>query len=179
MFSLIERLQKKDESALREVIHIYGGYVKAIVLKILQPNQTAIEECINDVFLIIWQKSHQFNGDTTDFKKWIGIVAKYKSIDTYRSIQNKPKTIELFPFISSTKDLPEKIVEQKLQREQLFINILGLNKIDQEIFLLKYYLGYSNTEIAELFDLSKSAVENRLYRGKLKLTDEMRLEDSK
>ncbi|MEK5481644.1 sigma-70 family RNA polymerase sigma factor [Viridibacillus sp. FSL R5-0888] len=179
MFALIDRLQKKDELALREVVHTYGGYVKAIVLKVLQPNHTAIEECINDVFLIIWQKSNQFTGNEADFKKWIGVIAKYKAIDTYRSLQNKPETVELFPSISSTRGLPERIVEQKSLKEQLFINILGLNKTDQEIFLLKYYLGYSNGEIAEIFAISKSAVENRLYRGKLKLTDEMRWEVSK
>lgn len=63
MYSLINQLQKKEEQALREVINKYGGYVKAIVVKVLQPNQTAIEECINDVFLTIWQKSIQFTGD--------------------------------------------------------------------------------------------------------------------
>lgn len=173
VYSLINQLQKKEEQALREVINKYGGYVKAIVVKVLQPNQTAIEECINDVFLTIWQKSIQFTGDEIDFKKWIGVIAKYKAIDTYRSLQNKPKTVELLSSISNSKDLPERIVEQKVQKEQLFISILNLSKNDQEIFLLKYYLGYSNGEIAEIFGLSKSAVENRLYRGKLKLTEEL------
>ncbi|MFK5709849.1 sigma-70 family RNA polymerase sigma factor [Lysinibacillus boronitolerans] len=173
MYSLINQLQKRDEQALREVINRYGGYVKAIVIKVLQPNQTAIEECINDVFLTIWQKSIQFTGDEVDFKKWIGVIAKYKAIDTYRSLQNKPKTVELLPSISNSKDLPESIIEQRVQKEQLFISILNLSKNDQEIFLLKYYLGYSNGEIAELFGLSKSAVENRLYRGKLKLIEEL------
>ncbi|KGR88759.1 sigma-70 family RNA polymerase sigma factor [Lysinibacillus boronitolerans] len=173
MYSLINQLQKRDEQALREVINRYGGYVKAIVIKVLQPNQTAIEECINDVFLTIWQKSIQFTGDEIDFKKWIGVIAKYKAIDTYRSLQNKPKTVELLPSISNSKDLPESIIEQRVQKEQLFISILNLSKNDQEIFLLKYYLGYSNGEIAELFGLSKSAVENRLYRGKLKLIEEL------
>jgi len=173
VYSLINQLQKRDEQALREVINKYGGYVKAIVVKVLQPNQTAIEECINDVFLTIWQKSIQFTGDEIDFKKWIGVIAKYKAIDTYRSLQNKPKTVELLPSISNSKDLPESIIEQRVQKEQLFISILNLSKNDQEIFLLKYYLGYSNGEIAELFGLSKSAVENRLYRGKLKLIEEL------
>lgn len=173
MYSLINQLQKKDEQALGEVINRYGGYVKAIVLKVLQPNHTAIEECINDVFLTIWQKSMQFTGDEVDFKKWIGVIAKYKAIDTYRNLQNKPKTVELLPSISNNKDLPESIVERRVKKEQLFISILNLNKNDQEIFLLKYYLGYSNREIAEIFGLTKSAVENRLYRGKLKLTEEL------
>ncbi|MDI2587421.1 sigma-70 family RNA polymerase sigma factor [Psychrobacillus sp. NEAU-3TGS] len=179
MVSLINRLQRKDEQALREVIDTYGGYVKAIALKVLLPNQTAIEECINDVFLTIWQKSAQFTGDEKDFKKWIGVITKYKAIDTYRSLQNKPKTVQLLPSISSKKNLPERIVELRIQKEQLFISILSLSKNDQEIFLLKYYLGYSNGEIAEMFEISKSAVENRLYRGKLKLTKEMKWEVSR
>ena len=80
MYSLINQLQKKDEQALREVINRYGGYVKAIVLKVLQPNHTAIEECINDVFLTIWQKSMQFTGDEVDFKNGLVLLQNIKRL---------------------------------------------------------------------------------------------------
>jgi len=40
---------------------------------------------------------------------------------------------------------------------------------ERELFLMKYYLELSNGEIASTLGITKSAVENRLYRGKKKL----------
>ena len=77
------------------MINRYGGYVKAIVIKVLQPNQTAIEECINDVFLTIWQKSIQFTGDEVDFKSGLALSQNIKRlihIEAFKISQNSRVT---------------------------------------------------------------------------------------
>ncbi len=44
--------------------------MNAIAYKILSDiNKDAIEECVNDVFLAIWQNAKQFEGQPEDFKK--------------------------------------------------------------------------------------------------------------
>ena len=69
MIDFIDRLQQQDEKALHYIVNQYLGYVKAIAHKILDDSfgHMLVEECINDVFLLIWQKSYQFQGDETDF----------------------------------------------------------------------------------------------------------------
>ena len=48
----IKRLKKQKEDALEYIIDEYLPFVKAIAFKILAPigKQSAIDECINDVF---------------------------------------------------------------------------------------------------------------------------------
>jgi len=60
----IMRLKKQKEDALEFIIDAYMPLVKAIVTKILHNmKRQDIDECINDVFLTVWQNAHQFNGD--------------------------------------------------------------------------------------------------------------------
>lgn len=59
---VISKLKLRHEKALAYVIDTYMPYVKAIAKQILeQPcGNWAVDECINDVFLAVWQNSDKF-----------------------------------------------------------------------------------------------------------------------
>ncbi|WP_369436018.1 hypothetical protein [Lysinibacillus fusiformis] len=62
--TFIKRLKKQKEDALEYVIHIYMPLVKGIAINILQPlgKIDAVDDCVNDVFLSVWQHAQQFEG---------------------------------------------------------------------------------------------------------------------
>ncbi len=84
--NFIQRLQRQKEDALEFIVDQYLPLIKGVTYQFLAPlkNDGIIEECINDIFLSIWNNSNKFHGDSTDFKKWIRAIAKFKSIDYYR-----------------------------------------------------------------------------------------------
>jgi RNA polymerase sigma-70 factor (ECF subfamily) len=178
--NFISRLKKQKEDALEYIIDAYMPLVKTIATKILQNlKQTDVDECTNDVFLTVWQNAHQFQGDTQDFKKWIGMITKYRAIDRYR--QSKKQVAH---------EQPDAPLKQKasaiqtdvsvLKREEknaLLFAISQLKEVDRDIFIMKYYLELSNSEIADNLGLSKAAVDNRLYRGKKKLALNTKLKE--
>lgn len=167
--NFISRLKRHKEDALEYTIDHYMPLVKTVATKILYAcNNSDIEACINDVFMLVWQHSHRFEGDHKDFKKWIGTIAKYKAIDQYRQHQQKLQYEQPSEYLIAVTN-PERTDTTVLNREKrtlLLVAINGLSEIDREIFLMKYYLELSNGEIAKCLHLSKAAVDNRLYRGK-------------
>lgn len=167
--NFISRLKRHKEDALEYTIDHYMPLVKTVATKILYScNNSDIEACINDVFMIVWQNSHRFEGDHKDFKKWIGIIAKYKAIDQYRQHQQKLQHEQSSEYLKSiiNSEMTDTTVLNREKRTLLLVAINGLSEIDREIFLMKYYLELSNGEIAKCLNLSKAAVDNRLYRGK-------------
>lgn len=169
--NFIKRLKKHKEDALEYVVEQYYPLVKGVVLKSLQSlnNPGLVEECINDVFLAIWQYSDQFEGESEDFRKWIAVIAKYKATDAFRKTV-KTKEIQRDEVLIAIQENDY----TNLEREEQFLDyISSLNVVDQQIFVMKYYLGMKNGEIAEHLQLSKQAVENRLYRGKQKLKSKL------
>lgn len=171
MKDFISKLKKRKEKALAFVIDEYMPYVKAIARNILEYpcGNGAVDECVNDVFLAIWENSTKFKGNEQDFKKWIGTITKFKAIDQYRK-QKRNETVSL----EQTKEeevhyeTGELLYLRKEQKELLLLKMQQLPEADRELFLMKYYLDLTNGEIASALGVTKSAVENRLYRGKKK-----------
>ncbi len=180
--NFIVRLKKQKEDALDYVIDAYMPLVKAIAIKILQPlsKSDTVDECVNDVFLSVWQNAKQFNGDQEDFKKWIGMIAKYKAIDRYRILEKQQSREELLnmekPF-TDKKDIQQQLLQREQKNELLFA-LSKLADIDRDIFVMKYFLEMKNLEIAEKLNITKAAVDNRLYRGKQKLAHTIQLRES-
>jgi len=169
----ISRLKKGKEDALEFIVDKYLGLVKATVYKVLSPLERdgIIEECINDVFLSVWNNSNKFNGGELDFKKWIYKIAKFKAIDYYRKeIKNSDVSLE-DKEISTNKLVEEEIISGE-DRKELIELINTLELLDRDIFTMKFFLGSKTDDIAKRFGLSRAAIDNRIYRGKKKLGKE-------
>jgi RNA polymerase sigma factor (sigma-70 family) len=178
--NFITRLQKQQEDALEYVIEHYSALVNAIAYKVLSGiSIDAIDDCVNDVFLAVWQNGGKFKGEPEDFKKWIGMMTKYKAIDLFRKLEKQQAREfgdDLLEQKSKHEDLQEQLVKKEEKKDLLFA-ISKLESVDRDIFMMKYYLQLSTIEIAEALHLSKAAVENRLYRGKKKLATTIQLKE--
>ncbi|MGL4738024.1 MAG: sigma-70 family RNA polymerase sigma factor [Cellulosilyticaceae bacterium] len=168
----IKRLKRRNEDALEFVIDRYAGLVKGCVQKVIGPlgQEGAIEECINDVFLAIWEHADQFEGNTDQFKGWVYRIAKYRAIDHYRKLV-KRQEVALEQQDRKVELSSEQEVLLKEEQEALLGVLQMLEPIDQKIFVMKYCLDTKSEEIGKKLGMSQSAVDNRIYRGKKKLSN--------
>jgi RNA polymerase sigma factor (sigma-70 family) len=178
--NFIPRLKKRKEDALEYVIDTYLPLVKTIAAKILHSmHEHDIDECVNDVFLTVWENARQFQGEAADFKKWIGMIAKYKAIDQYRQAKKRREREKSDVLLKEKAgaSATEESVMRREGRNELLAAISRLKDDDRDIFMMKYYLELSNREIADHLGLSKAAVDNRLYRGKKVLATNLKLKE--
>lgn len=176
--NFIVRLKKQKEDALDYIIDAYMPLVKAIATNILHnQKRTDIDECINDVFLAIWQNAHQFQGEAADFKKWLCVMTKYKAIDRYRQNEKQLANEQSSAPLEEEASIlhTEQVLMQKEAKSEMLFALSQLEELDRNIFIMKYYLDLSNGEIAESLNLTKAAVDNRLYRGKKVLAQNPKL----
>ncbi|SEO08167.1 RNA polymerase sigma-70 factor, ECF subfamily [Amphibacillus marinus] len=168
--NFIKLLRKGKHEALEYVVDHYSGIVKAVVVNKLSTYQDyqLIEECISDVFIAAFTNAKQFNGDALAFRKWLCTIAKYKAIDRQRSLLSKPSFAELEEHVHVVESAEEQVLRQQTAK-QLLHKLTKLKEVDRNIFIMKYFLDMSNQAIAKQLNLSKAAIDNRLYRGKKKL----------
>lgn len=163
----IKRLKNKKEDALEFIVDKYLSVVKGTVSKIILPlnNKELIEECINDVFLSVWENSEKFSGENEDFRKWIYKISRYKAIDYYRKeIRKKEIAIEKIEIGVSISPEDEFILKEEEHEKIKLIN--NLKPLDKDIFIMKFLLGMKADEISEKLKMSQSAINNRIYRSK-------------
>ncbi|AJS58366.1 sigma-70 family RNA polymerase sigma factor [Paenibacillus sp. IHBB 10380] len=168
--NFIRRLQRQEEDALEFIVDKYLPLIKGVTYKILAPlnNNGVMEECINDVFLSIWNNSKKFNGDSNDFKKWICAIAKFKSIDYYRKASKKVEFTSDYIDLNTGKSAEDELMMLE-DRTELITLINQLEPVERDIFIMKFFLGLNTEEISTKLGMTKAAIDNRIYRGKKKL----------
>jgi RNA polymerase sigma-70 factor (ECF subfamily) len=168
--NFIKRLKRQEEDALEFVVDTYLPIVKGITYKVLIPlnNEGVIDECINDIFLSIWNNSKKFKGDSNDFRKWICTIAKFKAIDYYRKASKEVEFSSIYMDVNTDLSAEDELILLE-DRTELIHLINQLEPLEREIFIMKYFLGLRTEEIATKLSLTKASIDNRLYRGKKKL----------
>jgi len=169
--NLAEELQRKNASALEYLMNTYAGSVYALVGRILADSarKEDVEECTSDVFLTIWQNAQAFNPHRGSFKTWLLLTAKYKALDYRRKLI---VSVEGYPLIGdqvgSASNVETKVLAKE-ERQQLVTAIETLGEPNKTIFYKRYFYYESIESIAKQLKLTRSAVDNRLWRCRRKL----------
>lgn len=173
--NFIDKMRKKEETALEYVIDCYLPTVKGAVNAVLGQygQREEMEECINDVFLSCWNHIHQFKGkDALSFKKWIYKIAKYKSIDFYRKYVAKRKEVSLEKCQEDGIEIGQ--ISFEIENDKMLLKIIDtMQPLDKKIFIMRFLLGEKTEDIAKKLDMTKAAVDNRVYRSRKKVNHEL------
>ncbi|WP_020618014.1 sigma-70 family RNA polymerase sigma factor [Paenibacillus daejeonensis] len=172
--NFIRRLQRHKPDALDYIVDSYLPLVKGTIIKVLGPlrNDGLIDECINDSFLSVWQHADSFRGNSEDFRKWIYAIARFKAIDAYRKQVRRQAQVagdtnlDILQTASAEQELL--LAEEQADIIQL---LHQLSETDRDIFTMKYLLGMRTDDIAAKLGLTRTAVDNRVFRGKKKLQE--------
>ena len=163
----IRKLQSGNEQALEYVYDRYIPIVKSITYKILLKfdDNGIVEECINDVFLSVWNNASKFKGDENNFKNWVCAIAKFKAIDYYRLLVKKSEIVLDTIEIKDRNTLEEEILITE-NRTELISLLNELEPLDRNIFIMKFFMGLKAEDIGIKLGITKSSVDSRIYRNK-------------
>lgn len=161
--NFIPLLKKRNQAALYYAMQTYGGLVKSIIRRHLQEEY---EECMDDVFLSVWENISRFDPNKNSFKNWIAAIAKYKSIDYLRKARLFSEEIKEDTALSESAE--DAVLRMELQKD--FQDILSvLPPEDREMFIAVYIEQEKPSAVAARHGIRTSALYNRLSRGKVKL----------
>lgn len=171
-------LQSSTRKAHEMLFNEYYGYVRAIAFNRLHSfTNEDIEECISDIFAEVFFSFKDGNAQG-DLKGYIGVIAKRRCIDRYRSLSRNANMISIdgeeAPEISSGEDLAAESERSEL-RQILMECINSLGKPDSDILIQKFYYNKSSYQIADLLSMKPSAVRMRCKRAADKLKEALKM----
>lgn len=163
---LIKIAKKGDISAFESIFHIYAAESVRLAY-IITKDWALSEDAVQEAFLRAFKSLKNFD-DTKPFKPWI------TKIVVNQAIKIKKKWFGLFPLIEYLNiDEKESSPEQKAESHQTQQDLIAsIYKLDQKYRLplvLKYYEGFSETELSLILKLPVSTVKSRLYTARQRL----------
>ncbi len=129
-------------------------------------HEALAEEVVQDTIFRAWTSMPSWEGDVP--VRWLRTVARNRAISVMRQEARAQADDDLAARRSTEPDL-ERVVEGRALVEAMRVALAGLDETARTMIVLRETeeLGYD--EIAELLDLTPSAVKAKLYRARHQL----------
>jgi RNA polymerase sigma-70 factor (ECF subfamily) len=203
---LAQRLHERNPEALETLISRYSReifYFIRVVLDGIGVAQDA-EECVNDLFVAVWQEIDSFDPVRGTLRTWLTMRAKYIALDRRRQLcrrqaHNLQSADETRQWMSSDNGggrrgfgwggydndnratLPphpeasmENLLEQSERREELRLALATLPELDRYLIYQRYFKFASTEELAAKTGLTRHAVDTRLWRARKSLREALK-----
>ena len=177
-YQLIQRMQAGDAAAFEALFERYSARVCHQAMHLLD-NEAEAEEVMQEVFLALYEKAHTFRGDAA-FSTWLyrltanatlnrlrrRIKRQEVSLDDYLPQFQDDGHHRVRPVVDWSQNLESDFAQEEARR-LLRVAIEGLRAVDKLVVVLSDLEGLSNQEVADVLELSVSAVKARLHRARL------------
>ena len=162
-------LVRRDEEALLSLQDRYGAYCFSIALRLLRDEELA-RECVSDVYLGVW------NADKPprNLKAYLAKAVRNTALHYIERSRAQKRSANLVLLDELAECLPdpgsEGELENRLLKDCLNRFVRSLRQEERQLFLLRYWYGYSLSELAQMRHCSEGRIASLLHRtrGKLK-----------
>lgn len=165
---LIDLLRSGEKSGLSYLYDHYSRALYGVIIRIVGKEAVA-EEVLQDVFIKIWDRFNHYDPSRGRLFTWMVNIARNQAIDRTRSkeITKDQKTGKLDPVVS---DIDHRdFTEQNVDAIGLTETLKSLPD-DQRFVVEQLYLkGYTQSEVAEEFNIPLGTVKTRLRLAMLHL----------
>ena len=174
---LIKRLKQKDEEAFRIIFNDNQKKVINACYRLVNDKDVA-QDLTQEVFIKVWSSIDKFRSDSK-LSTWIYRIAVTSSLD-YLHAQKRKKRLAFLKYFSEdekkqfeikspNEQNPDRLIENE-ERFKVLNNALNKLPENQRIsFLLSKDEEMSSKEIAEILNISVSAVVSLIHRAKKNL----------
>lgn len=177
---LVARAQKGDHQALSQLVINYRSRIYHLGLRLTGTEQDA-EDILQETFLIMVKKIHQFKGNSS-FYTWLYRIAVNIGLRKLKSKPRKYQHVSIddpdIEYMSSaeTADWPDfdySQVNQKDFRKKLDQLIEKLPDIYRTVFILRDLHELSTEDTSKILQITPSNTKIRLMRARTFLKEEL------
>ena len=165
-----ELFEKRDQNAINETAKKYGSYCYVTANRILQ-NGSDAEECVNDAYLAVWNRIPPENPD--DLGAFVSKITRNIAVDRLRhDSAGKRGGSEADQIITELDECCGSAEDAAINKELItYLRrfIRRLPKRDRDIFVNRYYFGYSTEDIASYSGYGEDYIRTILQRSRQKL----------
>ena len=174
---LMERILRRDPSALETLYDRYARSVYSLVLRISQQPASA-EEIVQDVFLQLWKSADRFQISRGPLEPWLFTMARNRALDFLRLKREKQRRREDsveddLPIAAVARPDPEGAIDLSRRAEKVRALMTSLPATQRRAIELAFFEGMSHSEIAAAMGEALGTVKSWIRGGLLRLRESL------
>jgi RNA polymerase sigma-70 factor, ECF subfamily len=162
---LIQRARQGDLAAVSELYNLHVDRIYQYVRYRTGDDQTA-EDITAEVFLRAIESLSNYNDKGAPFIAWLYRIAHARVIDYYRSSKRRQTAPLDDPLLQDGLITTDEAIDVDiLQHRSLWTALRQLTDDQQNVIVLKFVQGLSNSEIAQVLGKTEGAVKSLQRRA--------------
>jgi len=177
--NLLRRISARDTDALSRLYDLYSKYLYTIIFFILKDSNES-EDLLQEVYLQIWEKIDSYDEALGNPLAWITRITRNKAIDRLRSKGFKKRAEEtdidrVFDISSDSRDSnPEDVTSASFEKTEITNALKSLTENQRDLIEFAYFRGYSQSELAEHFNIPLGTVKTRMRAAMILLREKLK-----
>lgn len=166
---LVTRATAGRVDAFEELARRHRDRAYRVALRMVGDRRDA-EDIVQESLLAAWRSLGGFRGDSA-FSTWMYRIVLNRSLNVLRA---RRESETLSDELASAAPSTERTVEARVKLDDVRRAILRLTPEQRGPLVLRELEGCSYEELAEILEISVSAVKSRLHRARLELLNAVR-----
>ncbi len=171
----------REQQPFEEIVRNHQERVRNTCYRFVGTVEDA-DDIAQEVFLAVYKALPRFRADS-EIATWIYRIAVNKSLDFVRRQRRGKRLARLISLVRLDHGEEQTLIDEKNpqheledieRRRVLWEAVNRLPENQRAVITLSKYEGFANKEIADILQLSLSAVEALQHRAKVKLRDNLR-----
>lgn len=167
---LLENCAGGDRASLRTVMDAEGGRMLGVALRMLRRRDLA-EDAVQESFVTIWRKAHQYDRNRGAAKAWIYTILRNRCLTMLRQDTREIATESDVLEMRQDSDILSETWERLGEGGDLQRCLERLDAKKRAAVLMAYVLGYTHGEISGRVGAPLGSVKSWLRRGLAQLRE--------
>lgn len=148
-----------------EIYRTQASRVRSILFSL--GNQSEVDDLVQEVFIKIWKSYSSFEGKSS-LSTWVYRITVNTAIDVSR----KKKFWSFFDVFKGEEGVAK--ADSSTERDLVEKGLSKLSEDHRAVLVLSYLEGFSNSELADILDISEGTVKSRLHYAKKEFTETLK-----
>ena len=159
---LVVIAQEGDKAAFGQLYdHFFAKVYRYVFFRVPAHD---VEDIVETIFIKSWTKMDTYEKRDVKFSSWLFRIAHNAVID-YRRAHKKILPIDPRIQDETIEAAPAKVTEQNLRAQQVREAVNQLNEPYRQLVTLKFLIGLSNSEIAEIMRQREGNIRVMQFRA--------------
>ena len=169
--AILDRIVARDQRAVADLYDRHNRLLFGLILRILR-DRTEAEDVLQEVFLLVWTRAETYNVTLGSPAAWLVRIARNRAIDRLRSNAVRLRAVEAAP-PPVAADNPERRAADS-EQQRVVKRALDELPVEQRTLIEQaYFLGLTQSELAERFQLPLGTVKTRIRTGMMALREQL------